>query len=266
MITSEIGLLEIPHVWAPASMTDLAKNIKTVQDPAVFPVDIPIHFIRGIKNRYDPQTAHMSDVGALDFMRGEESQIAGIFSLYEFELPVTVVVLSSHTKFIPIDEGRNILGSLTTISGQVYEAIIKETFIGKSIRKDDDFSDADYFADEVVDLAYDWVTRAGFLRTLLMPRFLDVLLKTKWYERKLFVEAAIAAEDMKALDQFPSFNFPVRSHFILVGSKPRCSIYAYMLKRKMQVAKDILSITDTDEIDLLSIKGVLHLAKKAGLL
>ena len=266
MITSEIGLLEIPHVWAPANMDDLAKNIKTVQDPAVFPLDIPIHFIRGIKNKYDPQTAQMNDVGTLDFMRGEESQIAGIFSLYEFQLPVTVVVLSSHTKFIPINEKKDILGSLTTISGQVYEAIIKETFIGKSIRKDDDFSDEEYFEDDIVDVAHRWVTNAGFLRTLLMPRFLDVLLKTKWYERKLFVEAAIAAEDMKALYQFESLNFPVKTNFILVGPKGRCSIYEYMLKKKMQVAGDILRITDTDEIDLLSIKGVLHLAKKAGLL
>jgi 2-dehydro-3-deoxygalactonokinase len=266
MITSEIGLMEIPHVWAPANMDDLAKNIKTVQDLSIFPLDIPIHFIRGIKNKYDPQTTRMNDVGILDFMRGEESQIAGIFSLYEFQLPFTVVVLSSHTKFIPIDDKKNILGSLTTISGQVYEAIIKETFIGKSIRGEDEFSDEDYFDDEIVEVAYRWNKNSGFLRSLLMTRFLDVLLKTKWYERKLFVEATIAAEDMKALDQFESLNFPVKTNFILVGSKRRCSIYEYMLKKKKQVAKDILTITDTGEIDSLSIKGVLYLAKKAGLL
>ena len=266
MITSEIGLLEIPHVWAPASVDKLAKNIKTVQDLSIFPLDIPIHFIRGIKNKYDPQKTQMKDVGMLDFMRGEESQIAGIFALHDFQLPFTVVVLSSHTKFIPIDGEKNILGSLTTISGQVYEAIIKETFIGKSIRGDDGFEDEDYFDDDIVEAAYRWNQNSGFLRSLLMPRFLDVLLKTKWYERKLFVEAVIAAEDMKALDQFEALNFPVKTNFILVGSKRRCSIYEYMLKKKKRVARDIMKITDVGEIDFLSIKGVLYLAEKAGLL
>jgi len=30
MITSEIGLLEIPHIWAPVKIDDLSKNLKKV--------------------------------------------------------------------------------------------------------------------------------------------------------------------------------------------------------------------------------------------
>jgi 2-dehydro-3-deoxygalactonokinase len=266
MITSEIGLIEIPHIWAPASLDDLAASIQKVHDAAIFPVDIPIHFIRGIKNAFDPNTIGLRDVGRLDFMRGEETQIAGILSAKDCSVPVTVVVLSSHTKFIPIDANMKILGSLTTVSGQVYEAVVKETFIGKSIRKAGVDDAHDYFSGEIIEAAYQWVSRSGFLRSLLMPRFLDTLIKTHWYERKLFVEAAIAAEDMRAINAFEVLGFPVRTRYILVGDPLRCQIYEYLLQTKLKIADAVTCITDVSAIDSLSIKGAIFLAEKGGLL
>jgi len=266
MITSEIGLLEIPHLWAPVSINDLAYNIKTVHDASIFPVDIPLHFIRGIKNTYNPKTTTFKDVGLLDFMRGEETQVAGLLSTYDIELPTTIVVLSSHTKFISIDKDRKILGSITTVSGQVYEAIIKETFIGKSIRKNDSDDHTFYIEPEIIEAAHNWVTRAGFLRSMLIPRFLDVLLNTKWYERKLFVEAAIAAEDMRVINQFKTLGFPLDTNFVLIGAKERCFIYRHLLREKWNIQNDILTIIDPSDIDMLSVNGSIYLARIAGLL
>lgn len=265
MITSEIGLLEIPHLWAPAGMTALAENIKKVHDLSIFPVDIPIHFIRGIKNRYDPQTTTIKSVGKLDFMRGEETQVAGLFALHDIKPPFTVVVLSSHTKFIPVDGMKNILGSITTVSGQVYEAIIKETSIGKSIRKDNDCDAENYFDEGIVNTAFYWVKESGFLRSLLLPRFMDTLLETKWYERKLFMESIIASEDIEAMSQLKDFDFPSDETFILIGSKSRSLIYGYLLKEKMKI-KNIFKIYNKKDIDHLSITGSLHLARIAGLI
>jgi 2-dehydro-3-deoxygalactonokinase len=155
MITSELGLIEIPHIWAPCSISNLAASLTRVDDLDVFPPSIPVYFVRGIKNTFDPGTIDMQGVGALDFMRGEEAQVAGLLDNRDMELPAIVTVLSSHTKFIPIDREQRIPGSVTTISGQVYEAVLKETFVGKSVRGEDDFDDSDYFDPAVVDLAYD---------------------------------------------------------------------------------------------------------------
>jgi 2-dehydro-3-deoxygalactonokinase len=265
MITSEIGLMEIPHLWAPAGLDDLAENMKFVRDTSVFPVDIPLYFIRGIKNHYDPESARVRDVGTLDFMRGEEAQVAGLLVTHEPELPVTVVVLSSHTKFIAVDSRSRILGSVTTVSGQVYEAIVKETFIGKSVRSDDEFDDSEYFDSDVVDAAYHWVMESGFLRSMLMPRFLDTLLSTRWYERKLFVEAAIASEDLKAVGQFEALGFPAETNYVFVGTPRRCAIYEYLFKEHRKIAGQIARITDPERIDRLSIMGCIHLAHRAGL-
>ncbi len=269
MITSEIGLKEIPHLWAPAGIRDLAENITKVHDASVFPVDIPIYFIRGIKNKYDAQKTTIMDVGNLDFMRGEETQVAGLFSLYDIEPPLTMVVLSSHTKFIPIDSQKNILGSITTVSGQVYEAIIKETFVGKSVRKECDVDikvdDENYFNEEIIDSAYSWVRKSGFLRSLLLPRFMDVLLKTKWYERKLFVEAIIASEDIEAMAQLEKYKLALDGTFILIGPVQRTLVYQYLLNKKKSIKK-IIKITNKQDVDKLSINGSLFLAKLAGLI
>jgi 2-dehydro-3-deoxygalactonokinase len=266
MITSEIGLVEIPHLWAPAGLRDLAAHIEEVRDLSVFPVEIPIYFIRGIKNRYDPDTATIPDVGRLDFMRGEEAQIAGLLATYSPGLPLTVVVLSSHTKFIAVDGTGMILGSITTVSGQVYDAIVKETSIGKSIRPDDDFDDGGYLDPLLLDAAYDWVASSGFLRSLLMPRFLDTLLRTKWYERKLFVESAIASEDLKATNQFEALGFPLKTDLVLIGNARRCSIYERLFREKRGVTGKISKISDDEQVDSLSINGALELARRAGLL
>jgi 2-dehydro-3-deoxygalactonokinase len=184
------------------------------------------------------------DVGRLDLMRGEEIQIAGLLATYSPRLPLTVVILSSHTKFIAIDSAAMILGSITPVSGQVYEAIVKETSIGKSIRPDDEFNDSGYLDPQVLDAAYEWVQSSGFLRSLLMTRFLDTLLDTQWYERKLFVESAIAAEDLKATGQFEALGFPLKTDVVLLGNTRRCAIYEHYFKDKLGMTGKIATISE----------------------
>ena len=264
MITSEIGLIEIPHICAPVGICDLAKNIKVVHDPDVFPLDVPLIFIRGIKN-YFPNDATYKDIRKIDFLRGEEIQIAGLLSLYpDFSLPFIVIILSSHTKYIFVTEAKKISGCLTTLSGQIYEALKKQTNIGKSIigtkKKNDD-----YFDTSIIDTAYDVVQNVGFLRSLIMPRFMEVLLNTKWYERELFVNSAITAEDLKVVNDFTLLNFSLsNSNFILVGHKNRCEILNYMLKKYCGVKNKIKMIYKKRDIDKLSIEGAISIAKKAG--
>jgi len=266
MITSEIGLIEIPHLWAPAGVDDLAENIKVVKNLDIFPLDIPLYFIRGIKN-YFPKDTTYKDLRKIDFMRGEETQVAGLISLYpELSYPAMVVVLSSHTKYIYIDKEKKVHSSLTTVSGQIYEAIVKETSIGKSIKENEDRKDSDYFDENIIDTAYDSVKNAGFLRTLMMPRFMEVLLKTKWYERELFFNASIAADDLITLNEFKILNLSLNCDFVLVGQENRCKILAYLLKKYYAITGNIKSIYNEEDISQLSIKGAITIAQKAGYL
>ncbi|MGA2614368.1 MAG: 2-dehydro-3-deoxygalactonokinase [Spirochaetia bacterium] len=266
MITSELGLIEIPHLWAPCSVEALAAHIQLVADLGVFPSTIPLYFVPGIKNLYAPASATMRDVRTLDFMRGEETQVAGLLARSAIPLPGVVVILSSHTKFIPLDGTGGILGSVTTLSGQLYEAIIKETFVGKSIRKEDDFEDGEYFNPAVVDLACECVESSGLLRSLMFPRFLDTLLHIPWYDRKLFTETLLAAEDIRALEQVKTLMDIHGVTFALVGVGRRCSIYRHLLEKTIRTTNSTFSITREEEIDQLSIQGIISIAEKAGIL
>ena len=266
MITSELGLKELPHLWAPVSIDTLAKSIERVEDPEVFPQDIPVYFVRGIKNKYDPSHVDFIDVGKLDFMRGEEAQIAGIVSLGIAEPPFTVAMLSSHTKYISVDSSGRIMGSVTTLSGQIFDALLSNSFIGKSIQSDPKVSATEGIDQQVLDSAFEWVQKTGLLRSLLMTRFLDVLMETEWYQRRLFVEGCIAAEDIKALTQFKPLGLEINTPYVLIGKHARCAIYKDLISRKTEVNHDIQIISEESLMDSLSIHGALLLGKKAGLI
>lgn len=265
MITSEIGLMELPHLMAPCNMNQLAAHIEKV-DVKLTEYDIPVYFVRGIKNAM-PEVVEdpFAWVGNADFMRGEETQIAGLLA-QGFQGPATVTVLSSHTKFIPIDAQGTILGSLTTTSGQIREAILKETFVGKSVekRENPDERTEGYFDENIVMQAVSWIKQAGIVRCMMLPRFLDVLLDSKWYERELFFDALIAAEDMLSIGMLDTFDATCRERFVFVGLPSRCKLYEFIVKTLMPNVS-VCSICDTEQVDSLSIDGILSIVKEAGI-
>lgn len=270
MITSEIGLAELPHLWAPASLDALAQGITRVPQEDLFPGSPPVYFVRGIKNRYDEARTGLDEADRLDFMRGEETQVVGYLSLHETRLPVTFVVLSSHTKFISVNREGAIGGSLTTVSGQVYEALMKETFLAKSVEGDPRRSKQGEKLDEghyrrILELARRFCDEGGFLRALLVTRFMDTLLSTTREERQAYVEAVLAAEDLKVLSRLPAMGFPADAGFVLVGSPGRVRLYQLLLEMA-GVAEPISSVIDTSEVDALSIAGSLLLLRRAGIL
>ncbi|MCF7933901.1 MAG: 2-dehydro-3-deoxygalactonokinase [Spirochaetia bacterium] len=266
MITSELGITAVPHRSAPADKRELARNLHVMHDSTLLPVAIPIYLIPGIKNYQREGDAGISSVGSLDFMRGEEVQVFGLLESQDTSPPYVITVLSSHTKFIAVDSDLNITGSITTISGQMYRALKNETFIGKSIQEPAEPKPFSWWHPEIVDMACDALEKGGFLRSLMMGRFMDVLLDTSWYERKLFVESLIAFEDMKALNQLYALGCSNDSQLFLVGDPQRCEIYAYVLKEWSGWTGAIHHITDEARIDALNITGSLAIARAAGIL
>ncbi len=267
MITSEIGLVEIPHLQTPIGLRELAGGIKVVDDRDIFPVEIPLYFIPGIRNRYDLSSASQAEVGLLDFMRGEEVQAMGYLDSIQEPGSRIMVMLSSHTKFIHMNESGKVTQSLTSLSGQVFEAVKKESFIGKSIEPVDGVVEPEGYLDpQVIENALHWQEEGGFIRTLLMIRFLDVLLHNQWYERKLFFEALIAAEDLQMFRQF-RLEDGEQPTMLFIGPKGRCDVYEYLFEHALGWPKEKLKqMTDTKKIDMLNIYGSLSIAREAGLL
>lgn len=259
MITSEIGLIGIPHLAAPCGLRELAEEIKVVRDPAVLNLGIPVYLIRGVRNSY--RDASVQNLRNVDFMRGEEVQCIGILEVVKPVLPATVVVFSSHTKFIHIDETGRITHSVTTMSGQIFEALRSSTNVGKSIAAQPQEARGRYSWEQIVDTAYDCVRNAGMVRTMLMPRFMETLMETTGAERELFVDAAIAADDMSALHEFVAQGGAAQD-YVLFGHLSRCRIFEYLVRKEYGGGPRFTTVSDKKEIGNITIQGVIAVAKE----
>lgn len=258
MITSEIGLMEIPHLVAPVGLSELAEGVKKVEDPTVLPIGRPVYFVRGIRNSY-PVPARAQDLRQVDFMRGEEVQCIGIMASRNVPRPANLVALSSHTKIMHINEKGQIVASSTTISGQFFEAILESTNIGKSITAVENEEAGGYSYEELIRIATDCVRHAGLGRTCLMPRFLQVLMKTNAQERQTFLDAAIAADDLNAFHEMRKQGY-ASDYYFLYGHKSRCEMYTYMLKKEFGEHLVVESISDKEELDNLTVIGSIAVA------
>lgn len=261
MITSEIGLKEIPHLVAPVGLKELADGIVKVDAGSVLPIPCPVYFVPGIRNNY-PANACAKDLRKVDFMRGEEVQCIGIMDSYQISIPGYIVALSSHSKIMYINKERKIEASSTTISGQLYEALKNSSNIGTSIIPTEGEEAGGYSFEELVEIAADCVHHVGLTRTLLMPRFLHVLMKTNGEERRLFLDAAIAVDDMKAFREFQKQGY-YSDYYLLYGHLNRCKLYEYLLKQEFGSQVIIQNISRTEDLDRLTIDGVVSVAQRA---
>lgn len=264
MVTSEVGLAELPHLDAPVSMDDLAAAIVSFPPGKILPFPIAVHLVRGVRAPIPPAPLPIDAAYGLDFMRGEETQIAGLLASGRVSPPFSAVVLSSHTKFVPVDPEGRILGSVTTLSGQLFDVVVHNTLIGKSI-PDEAAGLLDAIDDEVIDAAAESLDRGGFLRALMIPRFMDTLMDTTAAQRRGFMETALAVEDMQALKEYPRRGFSSAAPFVLIGNAARCGIYARVLRRFLGKDHPVLAISEREDIESLAIGGALDLGRRAGI-
>jgi len=260
MITSEIGLIELPHLVAPVGLDDLAGSVHCSLAREVLPLDMPILFIRGVRNNYG-EHASLADIRRVDFMRGEETQVMGILNDSDLEGPANILVLSSHTKVIHVNRESKIEASLTTLSGQLYEAIFKETMIGQSLAQRAGETSGGYSDDEIVSIAAQVVEDTGLDRCLMIPRFMQVLLQSDYRERNLFLDACIAADDLKCISDLRRQGYQADT-YILFGHANRCALYADLLKKRFGDHLTFIAVSDKEKQSELTIKGALAIVDR----
>ena len=129
MITSNMGLLEIPHVVAPAGVAELraAMQEKVFEDIAPF----PIAFIPGVRNFAGK--VDMENFSEMDMMRGEEVEAIGLYKLLAPKGAAMFVLPGSHNKFVSMDEQGRILGCMTSISGELLDAVTHHTILADAV-------------------------------------------------------------------------------------------------------------------------------------
>jgi len=257
MITSDMGLKNVPHLTAPAGANELAMGIDVLKGEDS-PFDQPLLLVRGIKNAgVMEEFSHLENS---DLMRGEELQALGVLEQFgASEGPTSIIELGSTTKLIEVDPQGKITGSYTALSGQTYQAIIDGTFIGGSVKSDGTEKPEGYYNETIVREAVAAVERDGFLRSVMTVRFAGVLLKKTWYERQLFYSALFAGDDKNWLIRRMS-GFDSNARIYLVGNEGRCKVYKTMIGDCLD--REITVVSDTAQVNRLAVDGARLLVRQ----
>lgn len=127
MIGSRQGWVEAPYLPCPAGAAELAAALMSVPFAAA-----EVRLVPGLAMH-----APESDIGAApEVMRGEETQLVGLFHTGEFPTGDGLVCLpGSHSKWARIASGQ-IVGFQTYLTGEAFAALRDGTILGRMMRRD----------------------------------------------------------------------------------------------------------------------------------
>lgn len=125
MVTSELGLYNVPHIVAPAGVAELSLGAAMMTLSEI--TKIPFIFIPGVRT-FDSTDTPLDE---MDIMRGEEVEALAIVEKMGLS-DATLILPGSHMKAVYVVGGR-IVDFRTTVSGELVRAAAENTILKNSI-------------------------------------------------------------------------------------------------------------------------------------
>jgi 2-dehydro-3-deoxygalactonokinase len=222
MITSELGLEEVPHLEAPVDRRMLAAALV---ERRYDELPVPVHLVPGVRSGGE-------ELELADFMRGEETEVAGVLALGEQEPPFLYISTGSHTKFVGVDREGRIDWSLTTLSGELLLALQRETILAELI--DLEAPPADLAA---LQEGARFVGRAGLSRALFGARLLNRVRGVSTASCSDFLHGAIAGADLLSLRHATETRGGLPDRIAIGGQGTLRAAYRYLLEGQLGVAE-----------------------------
>jgi 2-dehydro-3-deoxygalactonokinase len=240
MITSSLGLAEVPHVIAPAGIDELAANIRRCDFPDITP--LPVLLVPGV--RTGAQVTDINNVESSDLMRGEETMCIGMVAAGLAPNPSTVINLGSHWKVIRIDAGGRVAGSVTSLTGEMIHTTQTQTILATAVpHTRPGFLDPEWVAAGMSEQR-----KSGLARALFCVRLLEQGRQSTPEERLAFLIGAFVASDLDALIARKAVVDPV----IITGGGAIAEAWSEGLKKFSVNATIILS----EELERALLKGL----------
>lgn len=224
MITSPLGLAEVPHVAAPAGLAELAAHVEQHRFPDV--TELPVLLVPGVRSgpaECDPRT-----VGTVDVMRGEETLCVGLTELGLLQPEGMLLNLGSHWKAINLDGSSRVASSVTSMSGELVHTAQTQTILASAVPPE---------RPTVIDEAYleagMWEQRrSGLARALFCVRLLEQRNDSSTPEERLsFLIGAFIAADLDALLARRLLTADAARSVVITGSGAVVAAWAYALKQ-----------------------------------
>lgn len=214
MITSNAGLVEIPHIRTPAGAEELAANGVEALMGDVCPLSIL--FIPGICNRENGVSRKNSLIQnhfeEMDMMRGEEVESIALIRHFPKNREYLLVLPGSHTKFVAVNQRGQLTGCLTTISGELVSAVTYHTIISGSVGRE--LVKPDCYDREMCLMGYGIAAKTGLGRACFSTRILDTFLVHDSQKLASYLLGAVLQSDLAA----------VKSSQVLQGDRGRTVI------------------------------------------
>lgn len=213
MVTSNVGLYEVPHLTAPVGLEDLAQGIQRVELPQI--TSIPFWFIPGVKNRVAPGQGFEG----MDMMRGEEVEAVALLEALPKDSPYLLGLPGSHTKFVAA-EGGKITGCLTTLTGEMLSVLTRQTILADTVERK--FADLDTYSPEMVKLGYHTAKREGLARAAFLARTLRQQAGYTAEQMANYLLGAVLEQDLRALASSSAVTVTRDTKIVLSGKGILC--------------------------------------------
>jgi 2-dehydro-3-deoxygalactonokinase len=247
MITSSLGLIEVPHLTAPAGIKELAANVRRCDFPDI--TKLPVLLVPGVRTGAQP--ADPETVNSADLMRGEETMCVGLITSGLAKAPCTVINLGSHWKIIAIDADDRIAGSLTSLAGEMIHTTQTQTILASAVPQS---------RPESIDP--DWVQAgmreqrtSGLARAMFCVRLLEQGRQSTPEERFAFLIGAFIASDLDPLIARGAVIDPI----IIAGGGAMAEAWRGAL-RSVSLNPTVLS---AEEIERAMLAGLQSLTRPA---
>lgn len=258
MISSNLGLLEVPHLIAPVKLSDLANGIISKLIPEIS-TSHPIHFIPGVRNNYDLSLSNTPSLYAtIDMMRGEEVEAFGVMDLEPFPTPAVLILTGSHTKFVFINEKNEIESCLTTMAGEALMQFTKSTIISQSLN----YAFADNIDSEYLLAGAKTAQNLGLTRASFCVRTLEQFSNSTINQRENFLLGAVLAEDLRSINGLSNTS---KYNYVVCGSGTLGNGFYTLLKSQEETAQRTYSASGKT-MNALSSYGCLLVAQYAKLI
>jgi len=215
MITSNLGLVQVPYVTAPCTKAELSAGAIVRRLPEFH--GIPCVFIPGMKNAFGG-----GSFDDLDVMRGEEVETIGLIHQLELSSKGMLILPGSHTKFVMTVNGV-IMSCKSTLSGEMLYAIQKNTILSDSVSEHlIEASDAEALIE-----GFRSGRRNGLSRALYQVRLLQLFGKMDRNQRANYYVGAVLASDIATFQQLYDDMKP--DWIVVGGSEPLRGAFACLL-------------------------------------
>lgn len=257
MISSNMGLAEIPHISLPAGREEIARALVAKDIPQVWPK--PIWFVPGLK-----QSADSNDwlgLSVMDIMRGEETEAIALIERLGLTGPAWIALPGSHSKYLYINDDQKVERFVTTLAGELYSAVAGNTILADSVA----IANISGMLSKDLLAGAELAASMGLGKACFMVRLAHLFGDKNETERGDFLLGAILSSDIQSLKQVNRLVKAKNSLIAVAGRKELRTAVVGLLRNEKDFGDKVMEVDDQD-VQNLAGYGALILARQRGIL